>query len=340
MPSSLDIYEFLKLAETHAMIDVRTPAEYEHGHIPGATNLPLFSNEERVTIGTLYKQEGKEAAILKGLELVGPKLRDIVEQVNSISKEKTILTHCWRGGMRSSSVAWLLEMYGYKVYTLKKGYKAYRNFALETFLVPRKIIILGGRTGSGKTLILSELSNSGEEVIDLERLACHKGSSYGSLGETKQPSQEAFENELALQLYKSDPSKRLWLEDESRKIGIAMLPHGLWEQMRNAILSYIDLAMPARVNYLVEEYGKFSKEELKAATSRISKKLGGQHAKRALEAIDNNDLKTACEISLVYYDRAYDYGCSERQPEKIVKHFFNELDVKAIAKAIRAFPVS
>ncbi len=334
MATSLDIEEFLSKSEQYPIIDVRTPAEYLQGHIPGAHNVPLFSNEERVIIGTIYKKEGREPAILKGLELVGPKLKSIVESANTIAKEKTILTHCWRGGMRSGSVAWLLEMYGYKVYTLKKGYKAFRNFALEEFKKTRSLLILGGRTGSGKTLVLQELSKKGQQVIDLEKLAHHKGSSYGSIGEEKQPSQEHFENKLAMQLMKTDSAKVLWLEDESRKVGANMVPEGLWRQMLEAMLHYIDLPAEVRTKYLVEEYGKYSKEDLKAATQRITKKLGGQHAKRALEAIDEGDLATACAISLVYYDKTYDFGTSQREQEKVKKFPFDELNPAFIAQSL------
>lgn len=335
MPQSVNIHEFLKLAEQHPVLDVRTPAEFETGHIPSAKNLPLFSNEERVIIGTLYKREGKQVAILKGLEFVGPKMKDLVKGAGKISSEGTFLMHCWRGGMRSGSVAWLLEMYGYKVYTLRGGYKSWRRFVIDQFNEKRTVIVLGGRTGAGKTLVLDELKKQGEQVLDLERLANHKGSSFGALGEEKQPTQEQFENELAFQLMHSDISKPLWIEDESRTVGNKVIPEGIWNQMRGSKVMYMDIPFKERAKYLTESYGKYDREELKAAILRIGKRLGGQHVKHAIEAIDNGDLQTACEISLSYYDKAYDHGLSKRAPSTIKRVQFNMLDPAYIAEELR-----
>ena len=334
MPTSVNIQEFLKLSESHPVLDVRTPAEFEHGHIPGAINLPLFTNEERRIVGTLYKQEGKQPAVLKGLELVGPKLHQFISDANQINNSGTFLFHCWRGGMRSSSMAWLFETYGFKSITLKGGYKKYRNHVLDSFHEPKNIIILGGKTGCGKTLILHELKNKGEQIIDLENLAHHKGSAFGAFGEEKQGTQEQFENNLSHLFSKLDPSRKCWLEDESRKIGHNVLADSLWEQMRNATVMYIDLALNARIQYLVEEYGKFTKEELTSAIRRIGKRLGGQHVKRAIEAIETGDLETACKISLVYYDKSYGYGLNQRDKNKVIQLPFDELRVEEIAKTL------
>lgn len=328
------IEEFLILSQSIPIIDVRTPAEFEQGHIPGAFNIPLFTDEERKIVGTLYKQEGREIAILKGLELVGPKLQTIVSAVNKITKEKKILVHCWRGGMRSSSVAWLLALCRYEVYTLKGGYKFFRRFALETFSQKRKYLILGGKTGSGKTYVLQELIALGEEVIDLEKIAHHKGSSFGSLGEEKQPSQEQFENIIAMQLYKINLEKIIWLEDESRLVGHKFIPADIWEQMRVCEVLYMDISFEERVKHLVKDYGKFSKEELIAATERIKKRLGGMQAKQAIEAINNNDMKTACEISLMYYDKAYEHGISLREKQTVKKMSFEKMDFREIAEKL------
>lgn len=349
------IEEFLTLSQNIPIIDVRTPAEFEQGHIPGAFNIPLFTNEERKIVGTLYKQEGREIAILKGLELVGPKLKTIVKEVERVAngkleewkngsknseletlnlKPKTVLVHCWRGGMRSSSVAWLLALCGYEVFTLKGGYKFFRRFVLETFSQKRNFLILGGKTGSGKTYVLQELIALGEDVIDLEKIAHHKGSSFGSLGEEKQPSQEQFENILAMQLHKINVEKKIWLEDESRMVGHKSIPAGMWEQMRTTEVLYIDIPFEERVKHLVKDYGKFSKEELITATERIKKRLGGMQAKQAIEAINNNDLKTACEISLSYYDKAYEHGITQREKQSVKKISFDKMDFKEIAEKL------
>lgn len=332
MPTSISIQEFLELAKQHPIVDVRTPAEYSTGHIPGAHNIPLFTNEERVVVGTLYKREGKQPAILKGLEYVGPKMKDIVKSASKLSKEGVFLLHCWRGGMRSGSVAWLLETCGYKVYTLRGGYKSWRRSVLDKFNEQRKLLVLGGRTGAGKTLILHALQQRGEQVLDLEKLANHKGSSFGALGEEKQPTQEQFENEMAFRLLHLDREKAVWVEDESRTVGSKVLPEGLWVQMRSSKVLYVDIPFEERAKYLTSSYGRYDKEELKAATVRIGKKLGGQHVKRAIEAIDNDELQVACEITLAYYDRAYDHGLSQRDASTITRVGFDKLDVEHIAK--------
>lgn len=337
MPTPINIEEFLKLSETHPILDVRTPAEFAHGHIPGAFNLPIFTNEERVIIGTLYKKEGKQPAVLKGLEIVGPKLHEFVQEAIKLNKSDTFLVHCWRGGMRSSSMAWFLETYGFKCLTLKGGYKNYRKRVLDSFKEEKQIVILGGKTGTGKTLILHELEKLNEQIIDLEKLAHHKGSSFGSLGEEEQNSQEQFENELSFQLSKINSQKKCWIENESRLIGKNIIPIGLWEQMKIAAVVTIQLPMEERVNYLIEEYGKFSRDELAEATERIGKRLGGQHVKRAIDAIGSGDYQTAFEICLVYYDKTYNYGEEKRGEEKIIHCEFEKLNAEVIAKAIKKY---
>lgn len=326
--------EFLKLSSQHPVIDVRTPAEYEHGHIPGAVNIPLFSNEERAIVGTLYKQEGKKPAMLKGMELVSPKFSDYIRQAETISNTGTLLVHCWRGGMRSAGMAWLFEWYGFKVFTLQNGYKSFRRMVLDEFTKAREFKILAGRTGSGKTLVLKEIEKLGNTIIDLEELAHHKGSAFGTLGEEPQPTQEMFENELAVALMNINTNEPIWLEDESQNIGKRLIPIALWEQMRNAQVHYVDLPTEKRVEYLVEAYGKYSPAELIESIEKIRKRVGFQNAKAAIEAINNGDLKRACEISLVYYDKSYDHGVAKRNANTIHKKQFEELKPAEIAKAM------
>ena len=189
------VEEFLDKAQTLPIIDVRSPGEYQHAHIPGAISIPLFDNDERAQVGTKYKNAGKDSAVLLGLSLVGPKLADFVKQSKKLNPQgKEVLVHCWRGGMRSSSFAWLLDTAGLTASTLVGGYKAYRNTVLSAFSEPHNLIILGGKTGSGKTDILKELARQGEQIIDLEGLANHKGSTYGAIGQAPQPATEQFEN--------------------------------------------------------------------------------------------------------------------------------------------------
>lgn len=335
MPQVLDIQNFISQSNNKGnIIDVRTPKEFQQGHIPSAINIPLFTNEERVIVGTIYKQNGKQAAIIKGLEFVGPKMVQIVASAQLLAINNTVYVHCWRGGMRSGSVAWLLELYGLTVCSLAGGYKAFRNFALVSFNMPLSILVLGGKTGSGKTLILQHLQKLNQQVINLEGLANHKGSAFGALGENEQPTQEQFENELALKIASVNPNVPVWLEDESRLIGKKVIPNVLWEKMRATKIFYISLPFDERVNYLVAEYGKFNKEDLKISILKISARLGNEQTKKCLEALQKNDLKTTCELCLKYYDKTYSHGFAKREKLNISELNFEILDVELISNEL------
>lgn len=332
MPTPINIQEFLELAEHHPVLDVRSPGEFEYAHIQGAHSLPLFSDEERAIVGTAYKQVSRESAVNKGLAFFGPKMKALADAAKEISNGNTFLVHCWRGGMRSASVAWLLELYGFKVYLLRGGYKSFRKMVLDSFTEERKIIILGGKTGSAKTLILKELISSGEPVIDLEQLAHHKGSSFGALGEKPQPAQEMFENELFFQLYKTNKNIPVWVEDESGMIGSRVIPKLFFEKMRSSPTFFLDIPFAVRLQYLTNEYGKFAPEDLKDAINRITKKLGGGDTKIALDAIDEGDIKSAFEICLKYYDKTYDYGKNKREQKMVITYPFETINIEEIAK--------
>jgi len=313
MPQACSVSDFLEKSTLLPIIDVRSPAEYAHAHILGAINVPLFDNAERARVGTYYKQIGRDAAVLLGLELVGPKLANFVKTARQIAPNGEVLVHCWRGGMRSGSFAWLLETAGFKTHTLAGGYKAYRNCVLAAFEQPFQILILGGKTGSGKTEILHELKKTGGQVIDLEYIANHKGSSYGAIGQAVQPSSEQFENNIYRQWQALDPTRPLWLEDESRSIGNCIVPQGLWEQMCNAPVAFIDVPKAARVARLVQEYACYDHTLLLQATDRIKNRLGGQHHKAALEALDRRDYAQVADLTLNYYDKAYLHGFEKRE---------------------------
>jgi tRNA 2-selenouridine synthase len=317
MIQSLDINDFLKLAETIPVIDVRTPLEFEHAHIIGAYNLPIFSNEERVRVGTTYKQIGREEAILLGFDLTGPKWSGFINDAMAIAPEKKILVHCWRGGMRSGAMAWALNLYGFEVYLLEGGYKKYRNWVLTRFSNIYSLLILGGMTGSGKTKTLNELKKLGQQVIDLEDLAQHQGSTYGSMGYLTQPSQEHFENLLAGELNKTDKNFSLWLEDESRFIGKLQIPNALFDQMRTA--KQINLLVPLieRINFLLKEYGGLDKTFLVESTRRILKRLGPEQTRDSVTAIVENRMADFIRIVLTYYDKTYTAGQTKREKESI-----------------------
>ena len=309
------------------IIDVRSPAEYEHAHIPGALNLPLFDNDERAMIGTTYKKQSREAAIKAGLPLFGNKMLPMIETVESwmaaAQKENhltkpTLYVHCWRGGMRSAAVAWLLDLYGYKVIQLTGGYKAYRNWVLAQFTIAYSLKVLGGYTGSGKTEILQALEKRNYAVIDLEGLAHHKGSAYGAIGQLPQPSQEMFENIVAVKLLEvNKKQKSIWIEDESQRIGTVLIPTPLFHLMRNSTCYFMTIPFEQRLNFIVEGYGSFDQKSLIEATMRIQKRLGGLETKTAVDFITAGALKEAFSILLKYYDKWYEKNAKKEVLPKI-----------------------
>jgi tRNA 2-selenouridine synthase len=325
MAGRLEINDFYKSwkESDSALIDVRSPGEFSHAHIPGAVNIPLFENEERAEVGTLYKQVSRDEAYLKGLEIVGPKMRHFVEKAREVNPGKTIHIHCWRGGMRSQSMGWLFENSGFEVNTLVGGYKAYRNKVLESFKQPLPLLVLGGKTGTGKTIMLHGLQEVGEQIIDLEGLANHKGSSFGAMGEDPQPSTEHFQNLLFEEIQKLDLNRRIWIEDESIHIGKVMIPNDFFKQKEKASVIAVEIPTEKRLDHLVEVYAHFDKEELKAAVERIEKRLGGLATKNALEALDDENYRKTAEICLNYYDKTYTFGLKHK-PKNCVKELFLE----------------
>lgn len=310
MPTVLQIEEFL-----HApglMLDVRSPAEYEHAHIPGAISFPLFNNEERAQVGICYKQRGKDAAVELGLEIVGPKLAGFVQEARRLTRDRVLRIHCWRGGMRSGSMAWLMETAGFQVTLLDKGYKGFRQWVRDTLAVPKPILTLGGMTGSGKTAVLQELARQGAQILDLEALANHRGSSYGALGLPSQPSTEQFENLMAMAWRQLDASRPVWIEAESRMIGTCRIPDEIFHPLQQAPVLELQRSRPERITILMQEYGSADSKDLITATERISRRIGGQHAKAAIEYIQNGSLELAIAIVLDYYDKTYQYDLQKR----------------------------
>ena len=332
----IHIDEFLKLAETHPVFDVRSPGEYHHAHMPGAISLPLFTDEERKLVGTAYKQISREQAIKIGLDYFGPKMRLMVEQVEALAVDsRLVLIYCWRGGMRSGAVSWLLDMYGFKVYTLIGGYKKFRNHVLDTFKKPYHFNIIGGYTGSGKTELLKTLKEKGEKVIDLENIANHKGSAFGAIGLPPQPTQEMFENLLSNELSAISskeglltPDSRLptgfiWLEDESQRIGLVNIPVDLWKNMRQSKVWFLDIPFEERLKHIIPEYGILEQEKLIAAIERISQKLGHLNAKTAILLLKEGKISESFDILLRYYDKFYFRSLHNREGLETLLHTIN-----------------
>lgn len=334
MAAYLPVREFLQLAGRLPILDVRSPAEYMQGRIPGSRSFPLFSNEERKEVGTLYKQVDPESALLRGLELTGPKLAGFVREATQFCPGRKLGLYCWRGGMRSRSMAWLLETAGFEVYLLKGGYKSFRTLVLQQGFADLRLLVLGGLTGSGKTEVLEQLAHSGEQVLDLENLAHHKGSAFGGISELPQPTQEQFENEIVAQILSYDLSKKIWVEDESKGIGKLRIPEALFLQIRLSKLVFLRQDNDSRIRRIVAMYGQADPEFLNSAVRKISKRLGGLRLKNALAAIDSGDLSGAAEIILDYYDRSYLFGLSQRKEEQITELDARGQSIESICKSL------
>ena len=327
--------DLLATCATRPLLDVRSPGEYAQGHVPGAVSFPLFTDAERAAVGTIYKQQSRELALEKGLELVGPKLAGFVRTARTLAPDGQIAVHCWRGGQRSGSVAWLLRQGGLDVLTLEGGYKAYRHWVLAE-LVERRyaLIVIGGRTGTGKTKILHALRQLGEQIIDLEGLACHKGSAFGFIGERPQPTVEQFENDLHTALHRLDPARRIWVENESHSIGRIYIPDGFWRQMKVATMWNVQIPLAARLQNLLDDYVGTDRSDLEMAFGKLERKLGGQHLKAALEALQRDDYAAAAEIALYYYDKTYQHGLENSLSVMLQPIEFDHGDPMAIARQL------
>ncbi len=297
--------EFLILRKELPVVDVRSQGEFQQGHIRQAINIPLLNNEERIAVGTDYKQKGQQEAIRTGFKLVGPRLSEIISETERSIPNKELLVHCWRGGMRSNNFCQFVEMAGMKTQSLKGGYKAYRSLALESFKKPFNLIMLTGCTGSGKSQVLRALKSKGEQVLDLEELANHKGSAFGGLLMPPQPTTEQFQNDLFEEILLLDHEKRIWVEDESIAIGKIFLPPDFWRAMNRAPLVKMDVSKEIRVQRLVDEYGAADRDEFLSIMGKITTKLGGQHYNHAKEKLLTGDMHSTIDILLTYYDKAY-----------------------------------
>jgi tRNA 2-selenouridine synthase len=300
------------------LIDVRSPSEYYKGHMPNSINIPLFDNDERSIIGTIYKKEGREKAVIEGLKILEKKIDFLLDNlfisidkhkiIQDVNNNKSLIRiYCSRGGMRSRSIAWLLEKYRMKPVTLNGGYKKYRRWILDSFSKKWNIVIIGGKTGTGKTRLLSLLDKYNYQTIDLEGFACHRGSTFGGLGMKEQPSNEKFENKIGEKLYSFRSINNIFIEAESANIGKCKIPHELFNQMKSSRRIEIIRSESNRLDELIDTYSGFKKEELQESVLRIKKRLGPQRTKIALESINNEKWDLVCRSVLDYYDKCYEY---------------------------------
>ena len=314
------------------LIDVRSPSEYYKGHMPNSINIPLFDNEERSIVGTSYKNKGREKAVLEGLKIIDKKLDTLLNNffdcINSYKQKKlefgmneqTIRIYCARGGMRSQSISWLLEKFKYKTLSLKGGYKQYRKWTISNFAKQWNIIVIGGKTGTGKTKLIKLLEKYSYQSIDLEGYASHRGSTFGGLGMRAQPSNEHFENIISEKLNTFNKQQYIFVEAESANIGACKIPHDFFKQMKESPRIEIIRSESNRLNELINTYSKFSMEDLQESVLRIKKRLGPQRTKIAIDSIKEKRWDLVCKAVLDYYDKCYEY-------EKVGKNNIKLLDL-------------
>jgi tRNA 2-selenouridine synthase len=314
----INIKRFLELSETIPVADVRSPSEYNNGHIPGAFNIPLFDDKEREAVGIKYIKEGRLPAIIEGLKHSGPALVNKLEQGLKCCANGKLLVHCWRGGMRSEAMGWLFSLGDLEICILDGGYKSYRRCVTESLSEKRKMIVLGGMTGSSKTHILRTLKSSGQQVLDLEHLANHKGSAFGSLGQMPQPTTEQFSNSLHNELVKLNSDLPVWVEDESRNIGSVFMPDAFYQNMQETWVIALVMDLNMRLPRLLEEYSTYPRESLKESVMKISKRLGGDKTKDAIQSIESGNFAKAIEIVLYYYDKTYLFGLKKKDSKNVI----------------------
>jgi tRNA 2-selenouridine synthase len=309
VPETIDFHP--SLLDSHCLIDARTPLEFNEDHLPGAHNVPLLTNEERVEIGTLYKQQGAHPARIRGLELTAGRFPALVREIATIASGRPVLVYCWRGGLRSKTVADILYLTGYQVKQLTGGYKAFRNQVsafFEDFKPNAPLVVLHGMTGIGKTTLLGLLAERGEAIVDLEGIACHRGSAFGSLGLSQEHlTQKRFETLLWDAFRNLPPSKAIYVEGESRRIGQMTLPGNLYDVMGDSIKVWCTATLETRVRRLTEEYGLRDYEQgLTEALSRIRKKLGGDKYAEISGYLERWEMEPfMAELIVSYYDKMY-----------------------------------
>jgi len=300
-------------------IDMRSPSEFHTGHVYGAINIPLFEDDERAEVGTIYKNIGVEEAKIRGLAIASSKLPQIINQICQISKNKnTVIIYCWRGGMRSRSVVTILELLGSSVYQLVGGYKAYRRHvldSLQSFSLKPKIVVLCGSTGVGKTTLLKLLDEKDIPVIDLEKLANHRGSAFGQVGLGQPETAQNFDANILQELERHNNKPYIVVECESKRVGNVYLPEVLYNAMQKGIKILVHASVETRINRLIEEYTDLydsNRDAIIASLRVLSKRLGVNKTEYLVDAFSNGRISEVVHVLLVdYYDPLYGYEKSD-----------------------------
>ena len=303
--------EELFTGEDYILVDVRSPSEYREFHIPGAVNIPIFDDDEKRLIGFIYRKEGQEKAFSKGREIGERKLDRIFREFTELAESgKPIAVYCWRGGMRSRGVCSALARKGLSLYRLKGGYRAYRNYILsrmEEIIRELKIIVITGKTGTGKTRLIEMLSSEGFPSVNLEDLAKHRGSLFGTVGIRERISQKMFDSLLFEELRRMS-SDYLIIEDESRRIGDLHIPDSLWKKKQEGIFIEINIPLEERVKIILEDYTSSEgwKEDAEKSLRKLSKYLGPQKSRTAFELFRSGRYGELVEFLIVnHYDKKY-----------------------------------
>ena len=325
------------------VIDVRAPSEFAEDHIIGAVNMPVLSDDERVEIGTLYKQTSPFAARKRGAALVSRNIaRHLEERLQDYPTDFAPLIHCWRGGQRSRAFAHILSEIGWRCHLLEGGYKAYRRDILDCLVADfssLSLVIIAGRTGSAKTDILGQIAKMGGQILDLEGLACHRGSLLGRWPDTPQPTQRFFESALIAQVREFDKTRPVYVESESSRIGNLQLPTALWRLMTTSPMVTIETPARARAEYLLSGY-----HHLLGQNSDMLKLIGGMRHRHGAEITRNwrelldaeNWLELAKALLVEHYDPAYDSSVGRHQRQVLAQLSQKDCQPETIAQTAQA----
>lgn len=318
-------------------IDVRSPSEYKEATIPNAKNIPVFTDDERAEIGTIYKRMSVEAAKQKGLEIFSAKLPAFIKAVSELEGEKVVF--CWRGGMRSKTAATVVDLMGFPISRLEGGIRSYREFIteqLKSMAYKPEAFVLNGYTGSGKTKILHSLQSDGYPVLNLEKMANHRGSIFGQIG-LEPNNQRTFEALFFNALHETQDAPYVLFEAESQRIGKVLLPQPFLEKKENGTQIFLTIPIEERVKTILEDYHPTEhKEECMAAFQRIKRRIHTPIATEIEKHIVEGEFSQAVHLLFeYYYDPLYKYSAAQYAPEKTIH--IEALNVVEATEKIRAF---